>query len=339
MALASLPSYGHVEIVRDAGYFPVAIVLPTGRILVVFRGGAGHLGITGRLEAAWSDDNGKSWCQPVLVARSERDDRNPAVGVAPNGEIVVAYHHQGSYDAQGKWTGAGPVDTRLTRSADAGQTWSRPYPLSYQPFNGYSPYGRMLTLPNGTMLMPIYAYDGKDPGKDKSYLLRSLDGGLTWNAPTLVADGFNETSLALLPNGEMLAALRCERGPADVWLARSTDLGYTWTTPQRITQPSEHPADLCPLANGFLLMVYGRRHQPFGVEGLLSQDGGATWPVKIAVADAPISDCGYPSALRLANGTVIITYYAAAPQSEANLGKGCLAAAVLVPEEQLIRLF
>jgi hypothetical protein len=39
-----------------------------------------------------------------------------------------------------------------------------------------------------------------------SVLARSTDGGQTWGDETLTAQGYNETSYALLPNGDLLAA-------------------------------------------------------------------------------------------------------------------------------------
>ena len=56
--LRQLPSAAEVYLCRDAGYFPV-LINPSGQeILAVLRAGAGHVGITGRLDAVRSLDGG-----------------------------------------------------------------------------------------------------------------------------------------------------------------------------------------------------------------------------------------------------------------------------------------
>ncbi|MBI1924373.1 exo-alpha-sialidase, partial [Candidatus Poribacteria bacterium] len=82
LALRQLPSAFEVYLCRDEGYFPV-LINPHGEdILAVVRAGAGHVGITGRLDAVRSPDGGKTWTAPAVIVDSEVDDRNPAVGQA-----------------------------------------------------------------------------------------------------------------------------------------------------------------------------------------------------------------------------------------------------------------
>src|SRR5438552_17007056 len=78
-------------VVQGQGYFPVALRLRDGRIAVVLRGGAGHLGIQGRLDMVFSADEGKTWTKPTLVVDSPADDRNPALGQAKDGTLVLAF--------------------------------------------------------------------------------------------------------------------------------------------------------------------------------------------------------------------------------------------------------
>src|SRR5881275_2248331 len=87
-------------VVQGQGYFPVALRLRDGRIAVVLRGGAGHLGIRGRLDMVFSADEGKTWTRPTLVVDSPVDDRNPALGQARDGTLVVGYWRTANYDAK-----------------------------------------------------------------------------------------------------------------------------------------------------------------------------------------------------------------------------------------------
>ena len=68
---------------QDGGQFPVLAALPDGSIVGVLRGGAGHVGLAGRIEIVRSRDGGRSWTPSEIIADSERDDRNPALGRQP----------------------------------------------------------------------------------------------------------------------------------------------------------------------------------------------------------------------------------------------------------------
>ena len=58
-------------------------------------------------------------------------------------------------------------------------------------------------------------------------------------------------------------------------MSRSTDGGCTWDAPSEVTREREHPADLTLLSNDWVLMVYGVRREPFGVQARVSKD---SWP-------------------------------------------------------------
>ncbi|MCW5852957.1 MAG: exo-alpha-sialidase, partial [Anaerolineae bacterium] len=108
----ALPSSREVIVYKDGGLFPV--LANTGNVVIaVLRGGAGHLGLDGRVEVVRSLDGGRTWTPPAVVADSERDDRNPALGVSAGGVLVLSYHRQGNYDAAGNyiaWTHPADAD-------------------------------------------------------------------------------------------------------------------------------------------------------------------------------------------------------------------------------------
>ena len=80
--LRKLPAASEVYLCHGEGYFPVLINPQGEEILAVLRGGAGHVGVTGRLDAVRSLDGGKTWETPIVIVDTEVDDRNPAVGQA-----------------------------------------------------------------------------------------------------------------------------------------------------------------------------------------------------------------------------------------------------------------
>jgi hypothetical protein len=338
--LRKLNSSKEVTICTDEGYFPV-LVNPEGeKVVAVVRGGAGHVGITGNLKSVISNDAGETWEEPIVIVDSEVDDRNPAIGIAPDGSILLAYHTQGSYDEDGKWDGKmGLVHMLVTNSPD-GREWAEPWSLGIDAHDKHSPFGRIITLQDGTLLQPLYGdgINGDDPSLNHSYLVRSSDNGNTWGESTLIAPNQNETALALLPNGELLAAMRTSDRGQKLTVSRSSDGGYSWSEPVEVTSGREHPADLTVLSNGWILMVFGVRHEPFGVHALVSQDNGRTWKDSrlIVTEDMGNNDLGYPSTVRI--GSRLVTAYYCAPRifEPEFLGEGAFARALLYLEDELI---
>lgn len=321
-----LASTGAVAVTEGEGYFPVVAALSDKDLVAVLRGGAGHLGIGGCLDVVLSSDSGRTWSLPSTVADSEWDDRNPALGVAADGTVILSYYSMGSYDSEGKWEpSSGKADTRLVRSQDGGKTWSGDDLIDYRPINGASPFGKIRDV-GGAMTMPVYGGPilgntdravKADPPTSPTYLLRSTDNGRTWGDPTLVALGLNEADFLVLPSGEWVFAARTEKEGA-IDILHSSDDGRSWRWTCRATGEHEHPPDLTLLENGWILLVFGHRHEPFGVQGMISKDGGCTWgPDRLVLEDGlHCTDIGYPSTARLAGGRLATLFYSAGSASE-----------------------
>jgi hypothetical protein len=330
----------HSLVVSGQGYFPVALRLQDGRIAVVLRGGAGHLGIQGRLDVVFSADEGKTWTKPVVVVDSPADDRNPAFGQAKDGTLIVAYFRTARYDASGRYNPKldKPVNTWVTRSTDGGKTWSESAPFDVTDIGWGSPYGRILTLRDGALLMAVYGGPVRRPGEpvpdsNNSYVYRSADQGKTWTRLATPGPGrFNETALLQLSSGRLLAAMR-SRGEGGVWLTDSGDGGKTWGEPRRLTPASVHPADLLLLPDERILLATGYRVGPFGVRGLVgTKDGMFDWGKHFTlVNDAPNGDCGYPSSVLLRDGRVLTVYYATGSKDHPAWRVHCGAVAYKVP--------
>jgi Neuraminidase (sialidase) len=320
-ALASAQlSTSHVTVVSGGGYFPVLIRLKNGALMAVLRGGAPHIGVKGRLDIVTSKDGGKNWSEPHTVVDSPGDDRNPALGQLKNGDIILAYAVLHGYDSTGLQLSKDPnvrqaEGVYIVRSSDNGKTWTKPersedtYALQK---NGgsLSPYGKIVQLPDGTALMSVY-YQFSDKRGNQDYVFRSRDNGKTWSDPALVGEHYNETGLLALSDGRVLAALRSETG-GHLAIAASKDGGKTWGAATQITRDREHPGDLILLKNGSILLTYGERNKPFGVEAMVSHDKGETWDKAsktVLADDAASTDCGYPSSVQLPNESIVTIYY------------------------------
>jgi len=294
------------------GQFPV---LARGRdeLAVVFRTGAGHYGLMGTLATACSLDGGKTWSDPIEVAPRGDDVRNPALGTAADGRWVLAYWKAGVNcypPPERRWripATAGEPDLFVATSADRGRTWTSAPPYRSERLAWCSPFGRIVTTPDGTLLMAAYGAPQTGSPFD-AIVLRSRDG-VTWGDESLVATNASELSLCFTPGG-LVGAVR--RGESDTAIVRSTDDGRTWSAPVVVTRPMEHPADLCQLRGGRLLLTFGRRRRPLGCGAMTSADDGATWSTEhetILAGDGIGNDVGYPSTVQLDDGTIVTVFY------------------------------
>jgi len=324
-----------VRVIQGQGYFPVACRLRDGAIGVVMRGGAPHVGLGGRLDYVSSREEGRTWSPPVTIADSGADDRNPAFGQAADGTLVVGFWRTTNYDENGRYDPRlnNPVETRVTRSPDGGRTWSPPERIALAGLEWGSPFGKIVTLPDGTLLMAIYGdrvlqadeRAAMPESRQESHLYRSRDGGRTWgDASCVAADGYNETALLRMPDGRLLAAVRGIRG--DTSLCASADGGSTWSPPRVVVPEAHHPGDLLHLGGDRVLLTFGYRLPGFGVRGIVGEDGGRTFdPARafILAGDAIGPDCGYPSSVLLADGRVLTVYYMTGSKEHPDWGIHC----------------
>lgn len=306
------------------GYFPVLVRTGARSLAVIYRTGAPHIGITGTLAVSSSHDGGLGWSDPVEIQPRWLDNRNPAFGVNARGELVAAFWKAGLHgyaEATPGHTDWDPSDAArleisalfVTRSDDGGRHWSEPQPYTSTLLTLASPYGRMITAPDGILLMSVYGTPRAPISgvRDLCILVRSTDGGLSWGDETPVAAGYNEVSFAFTPEGRLLAAARSEAG--SVSILASDDGGRHWEAPVEVTRAGEHPADLTVLQSGAILLTFGRRIRPLGCGALLSDDGGRHWNTEreILLAGDGIEnvDLGYPSTVQLEDGTLVTALY------------------------------
>lgn len=333
-----------------SGYFPVLNRLEN-RLFAVIRDGGGHLGIGGYLVLLRSFPHFVKWEKPITIVNSPVDDRNPAVGFTSTNRLIVAYHEQGSYNNENKYDSSlKKTRTMLTRSDDYGTTWSEPIPIEGLGIDGTSPYGRIIQMPDGSYLMNVYgdyseelleSNNISDQLENYAYLIRSSDNGETWNNPTLIAGGHNETGLLLLENGLLVAAARSV-GSQKIDVLLSEDLGKTWSTPVKVTNARQHPADLLQLSNGWVMMFFGDRSvDEKMVRAIISRDNCRTWDIGYEVLlTRPVDgDFGYPSASKLPDGRIAVAHYWAGYAKNSYDGSKARSAITYFNEKEFIEAY
>jgi hypothetical protein len=301
-----------ITVARGA-YFPRLVGLRNGDLLATYKYGAAHVGKSGKAGLSRSADGGRTWsATETIFDIADADDGVDATGELPDGSLLfgaVSYTWEGTkYNFQG-WR----ADGYVLRSTDGGHRWTPPVKVDPKPFQWMYPFGTIFSQADGTILLS--GYGGMLPMKegieDVSFLLRSHDGGKTWGDLSVIARRFNELCLIQLRDGGLLAVMRAQDG-GSLSSAVSRDGGYHWSEPVRISRNNEHPPDLLRLRSGQIVLTYGQRNKPYGVEAIISADEGKTWNrhERVVLAwDGDHQDLGYPVTVQRRAGGLATIYY------------------------------
>ncbi|MBL8843715.1 MAG: exo-alpha-sialidase [Planctomycetes bacterium] len=188
---------------------------------------------------------------------------------------------------------SGSALTTWYTSFDGGQSWTSGV---FPNVSGFALNGdcTVVITPNGIPVITLLQYFG--PGGSGVYSYRSLDGGLTWQAPLLVdLDGANDKvqSAVDLSNGPhrgqvAIAWDRFFTGTGDnVWVAVSDDDAASWRSVQRVDDSNGSNAispDVAYGPNSELWVMWADRGS-FDIMLDRSLDGGATWGSDLFAGD------------------------------------------------------
>ena len=261
-----------------------------------------------------STDDGAKWSTPEPISNFplKRNHRNGYMTVLKEGTVLMLFKDRDRNPRK--------PEPLFSWSTDGGKTWTDPVQgpknLISAGIGGASFGG--IVLPDGELLLPMFVVGGGERG-NASYVWRSRDGGHTFYEKNVIAaGGYNETTLLRLPSGKLLAAVRevnlayATDGDDFTAIAESTDDGHTWSPPRRVTAAWEHPGHLTRLPDGRVLLIFGVRHPPQGMGGLVSNDEGRTWAVnrRFTLSWSGRSEyCGYPWGIVLKDGRVLSQVY------------------------------
>ncbi|MFK5986843.1 MAG: sialidase family protein, partial [Pseudomonadota bacterium] len=211
-------------------------------------------------------------------------------------------------------------------STDQGRSWSKHNYLPHLPTandiipdkrhsSGGPVRGQAIEC-KGEILLPIYKY--LDTFKtDTCHLYVSKDNGQSWIYRSAIAADhrqkiyFQEPSLISCDNGNIMAFLRTANAGDQLYTVISADQGKSWKNPVLREQVIGHPTHPLKLKDGRIFISYGYRHKPFGIRARLMDKNGQQFigDELIIRDDASCGDIGYPWAVQLENGDILVVYY------------------------------
>ena len=199
-------------------------------------------------------------------------------------------------------------------SGDGGVTWPHSVQVDIAPYLGaFSPKGA-IELKDGVLVLALGSQD-HDP-LAASFIVRSDDRGRSWGKPIEAARAsglvFSEPSVAITSSARLLLFSR-EESSGFLYQSDSADGGFTWSEPRRLPLWG-YPAHCIPLADGRILLVYGRRRPPYGIRASVSGDDGTTWGEELVIRDDLSGsynglNMGYPSVIEYEPGKLFTVYY------------------------------
>jgi hypothetical protein len=259
-----------VRVSSEAGYnaWPDGFQLPDGTIRITYTHASSHDAPGGSSPTRSSYDGGKTWSAPVTAGTR----RSPVQ--LPGGLIVAA-----SMEPMGSSRGAAS-----TYSTDGGLTWhSNGLAANGGGFTADSSPMGLARLTDGSLLMSVWGYDTGDATPYVRYL-RSTDSGATWAIQSTIKDAacpFAEPSLAAASDGTIVSAMRCDNANGSdgtIYVARSFDLGKTWSGPTPAFPHASGFPKLAFLPDGSLVAMYRSAWTDFyPFRYARSLDNGSTW--------------------------------------------------------------
>lgn len=301
--------------------WPTVCRTQKGRLLTAFSGDRDqHVCPWGKSQLVVSDDDGKTWSAPVTVNCTPLDDRDTGLVETPQGTLLLTWFTSVAFDRKPEYAQSSlkaTPDVRrqwlgywTRRSTDGGVTWQDPVRMATT-----APHGSIV-LRDGR-LMQVGTIGGGETGLAAE---TSTDDGLSWQVigaiPIPAEENYkhyHEPHVAQRADGTLIALFRYQPEDKEQHVMRqseSADGGRTWTR-TRSTGIWGYPPHLLVLADGRMVVTYGRRKEPFSERACVSTDGGATWDTanEITLCDAVSTDHGYPSSVQLADGSILTVYY------------------------------
>ena len=194
---------------------------------------------------ASSTDGGRSWQRTVVGGMTTCSGGtlnialNPTLDFGPDGTAYLAATAQGGY---------APYDPRavetqvmVARSPDGGRTWRSPTIPASGAEQALIDFPTVAAEPDRPGAA-VVVWSRRTPPIDTTLISRTVDGGMTWSEPSVVATSRDRLGLnwvRALPDGSLVvinwetALTGATNAAPGVQVFRSTDKGDTWTATAR----------------------------------------------------------------------------------------------------------
>jgi len=248
-----------------------------------------------------SVDKGRTWERvpslfaPPVHQRSLISYGNPPIRM-PDGSFLVVLTAGGGVDPS---VHKGPV---LYMSDDDGLSWEFISSIAHDPTGvwGYT-YPGLIRLANGRLQCYMMRQNVNSSQGNWACMAYSDDGGLSWSDVRPIGQLGYSPWVSRRPSG-LYSRPRTVRDPAGR-LVETYEPRPTGAALFRSPYP-------LLLRDGRIVVLYGRRKPPYGMGGIVSEDGGETWSQEFVLRDdANCGDLGYPVATELEDGRIFTAYY------------------------------
>jgi hypothetical protein len=283
-----------------------------GRLLLTFIHASMPRGDRAAIMTSWSDDDGKTWTEPVALYARPGWDVYPMSAARPLG----GNHHRlfvGRLKFAPALGGIQPFAdwrTSYVDSFDGGETWTEEseeiklFPWCTEVYGASNPH----RLSDGRYMWGLSGTQRQD--SDWRYAVSFTDAeGNGYAEPVVIAQGdglgFPEGDIIRLADGRYMAVIR-EQIRKETVIAWSADEGRTWTEPVPTGFLGSN-IKLHRLPNGEILCAY-RDEDPArrGVSCSITSNDGTNWQFIGQLYDAPDDHphvpghlCGYPDFIEI----------------------------------------
>jgi hypothetical protein len=197
-----------------------------GQLYCAFREGTGHVpgreGTNGVIRIIASDD-GRNWRSAALLTEARVDLRDPKLSVTPDGRLMVV---MGGSFYEGETLGV--RRTRVSFSDRTGARFGPPRPIEMDArIKSDADWLWRVTWHRGTGYGVVYQSGGEEY---RAHLVSTRDGIHYQFITTFAIEGRpNETTVRVLPDGEMIAWVRRERGSRNGFIGASRAPYTDWS--------------------------------------------------------------------------------------------------------------